>query len=205
MLIRQKRHQRFKTMKTRIQLFISKPQIHRFGLYLAATATVAALALGAESLSSRAHADSPREHRQFHELDELTEMYQKLQLAELHQLEEAFHLAGSYGGDIEAMMALWPDNATLTVGANVLTGKDAIRAFFAAGGPFHNNWIGLTPAFKFTADVHGDSAQISFQCDYVDPSVTPPVVRLDRIMQGTVKKVHGKWLFWHMNNVPATL
>lgn len=170
----------------------------KLSAYLAATATVGVLALGAASLLGPAKADSD-------DLKELRAVYQKAQQFELNQLEKAFHLAGSYGGDIDAMASLWADDATLTVGTTVYTGKDAILGFFAAGGPFHNNWVGLTPAFKFTADIHGDTADISFQCDYVDPSVTPAVVRVDRIMQGTVKKVHGQWLLWHMNNLPATL
>jgi ketosteroid isomerase-like protein len=168
--------------------------------YLAATVTVAVLSLAANALSGRAKADSSPQ-----DAPVLATIQQGVQLAQLHLLEEAFHQAGSYGGDIDAMMALWADDSTLTVGSTVFSGKDAIRAFFAAGGPFQHYWVGLTPAFKFTADIKGDTAQISFQCDYVDPSVTPAAVRLDRILAGTVKNVEGKWLFWQMASLPATL
>jgi hypothetical protein len=180
------------------KIFSSDSLSGKFGTYLAATATVGLLALGAAVLLGRAKADSD-------DLKELRVVYQKAQHFELNQLEKAFHLAGSYGGDLDLLATLWADDATLTVGTTVYTGKDAILAFFAAGGAFHNNWVGLTPAFKFTADIHGDTAEISFQCDYVDPSVTPAVVRLNRIMAGTVKKVRGNWLFWRMDNLPATL
>jgi hypothetical protein len=126
-------------------------------------------------------------------------------LAELYELEQAFHLAASYGGDIDAMMALWAEDCIMTSGTSVFTGKDAVRTAIAAGGPFHNYWVGLTPAFTITAEIHGDTADFSFQCAYVDPSVTPYVVRLNRGLSGTVKRVNGKWLLWHMDSHPATL
>jgi hypothetical protein len=126
-------------------------------------------------------------------------------LADLYELEQAFHLAASYGGDIDAMMALWSDDCIMTSGTSVFTGKEAVRAAIAAGGPFHNYWIGLTPAFTITADIHGYTAEFSFQCAYVDPSVTPNVVRLNRGLSGTVKRVNGQWLLWHMDSHPATL
>ena len=126
-------------------------------------------------------------------------------LADLYELEQAFHLAASYGGDIDAMMSLWAEDCIMTSGASVFSGKDAVRTAIAAGGPFHNYWVGLTPAFTITADIHGYTADFSFQCAYVDPSVTPYVVRLNRGLSGTVKRVNGKWLLWHMDSHPATL
>jgi|ERR1043166_548274 hypothetical protein len=126
-------------------------------------------------------------------------------LAELYELEQDFHLAASYGGNIDAMMALWAEDCIMTSGTNAFIGKAAVRAAIAAGGPFHNYWVGLTPAFTITADIHGHTADFSFQCAYVDPSVTPYVVRLNRGLSGTVKKVHGNWLLWHMDSHPATL
>jgi len=185
------------------KLFTSNSLIAKFSTYLAATATVGMLALGAAGLLAPANADSHRDG----DLEELSGLLQKAQLTELNELEKAFHLAGSYGGDINAQMALWADDATLTIVSTgaVVSGKDAVRAFFSAAGPFNHYWVGLTPAFKLTADIHGDTAELTFQCVYVNPGVTPAVVAGDAILTGTVKKVHGKWLFWHMNSLPATL
>jgi hypothetical protein len=170
--------------------------------YLATTATVALLAFAANSLPGNARGDSRDRER---EAAELRDIYQKVQLAELHQLEQAFHHAGSYGGNLDEMMALWAENSTLTAGTSTFSGKDAIRGFFAAAGPFQHYWVGLTKAFVFTADINGDTAELSFQCDYVDPSVTPAAVRVNSILSGTVKKVRGQWLFWEMNAAPTTL
>jgi ketosteroid isomerase-like protein len=191
-------------MKTPIKSLLPHSLIGKLGTYLAATVTVGLLALGTNGLLMPARADSDCDHRA---LQELREMLQKSQLAELHQVEEDFHLAGSYGGDIDLEMSLWANDATLTIASTgaVISGKDAIRTFWTGAGPFTHYWVGLTPAFKLTADIHGDTAELSFQCVYVDPAVTPAVVAADAILTGTVKKVHGKWLLWHMTSLPATL
>ena len=183
-------------------LFAANGALRRFSPYLAATAAVGLLALVANTVPGTARADSPQHQK---ELAELSDIYQKVQLAELHQLEEAFHHAGSYGGDLDAMMVLWAQDSTLTSGGTTYSGKDAIRGFFAAAGPFTHNWVGLTKAFVFTVDIHGDSAELSFQCDYVDGSVTPAAVRANSILSGTVKKVRGQWLFLHMTATPTAL
>jgi hypothetical protein len=183
-------------------LFPSKRVFQKAALYLAATTTVGLLALLGKSSLSSARADLAPANAA---LTELRELYQEAQLAELHQLEEAFHHAGSYGGNLDEMMSLWADGSTLTAGTNTYSGKDAIRAFFAAAGPFNHNWVGLTKAFVFTAAFEGDSAELSFQCDYVDPSVTPAVVRVNSILSGTVKKIQGQWLFWDMTATPTPL
>jgi hypothetical protein len=174
----------------------------KVGAYLAATATVAILAAGVSSLLTRANA---RPHPDSQDLKELDETYQKAQLFEIDQLEVGFHRAGSYGGNIDAMMELWADDCTLTSGDTVFTGKDAVRAVFASGGGFTHYWVGLTPAFKLTADIHGDTADLSFECDFVDPNVTPAAVRAERILFGVVKKVRGQWQFWHMTSAAAPL
>jgi ketosteroid isomerase-like protein len=172
----------------------------RVSTYLAATATVAVIAVASSAVVSLAHADPGRDCNH-HDMDDRT----KALLYDLDQLEVQFHEAGSYGGDIDAMMALWADDCTLTGGGVVLKGKDAVRASFAAGGPFTHYWVGLTAAFKIAAEPHGDTADIYFECHYADPSVTPYVLRADRSLYGTVKKVHGKWLFWHMFGDAAPL
>jgi len=174
----------------------------RLGAYLAATATVGVLALSAQALFSRAHADARWDQS---DRAELAALVQKAQLYDISQLEVAFHRAGSYGGNLDAVMELWADDATFTSGTNVYSGKDAIRAVFGSGGAYTHYWVGLTPAFKLTTELHGGTAELSFQCDYIDPSVTPPVDRADRILRGVIKRVNGTWLFWHMESLPATL
>ncbi len=190
-------------MKRIQKLQVSRGMFRKFEMYLAAMATVGLLVLfgrGLSSISAEAD-DGPRDGGEA----ELHDIYQKVQLAELHQLEEAFHKAGSYGGDLDLMMSLWPEGSSITAAGVTHTGKEAMRAFFAAGGPFNHNWVGLTKAFVFTADIHGETAQLSFQCDYVDGTVTPAVVRVNSVLSGTVRKINGQWLFWNMTATPVPL
>lgn len=184
-------------MNKLIALFNTKTLARQAGTYLAATATVGLIAAASTGLVGRAHADSDGE--------DAADVRTKAQLYELDQLEVQFHQAGSYGGDIDAMMALWADDCTLTSGGTTMVGKDAVRAAFSSGGPFTHYWVGLTAAFKISADIHGDTADIYFECHYADPSVSPYVLRADRSLYGTVKKVDGKWMLWHMNGAPAPL
>jgi hypothetical protein len=183
-----RKRKRGRVMNHIIKSFGSSALAGRLGAYLAATATVGVLALGASALFSRAHADARWDES---ERAELAALVQKAQLYEISQLEVGFHRAGSYGGNLDALMELWADDATFTSGTNVYSGKDAIRAVFGSGGAYTHYWVGLTAAFKLTAELHGDTAELSFQCDYIDPSTTPPVDRADRILRGTIKRVNG--------------
>ena len=121
------------------------------------------------------------------------------QLAELYELQAAFHAAASHGGDIDAMMQLWADDGSLTVGDVVYSGKDGVRDFFANhSGAFKHDWVSLAPAFKTQFDIHGNTADIYFECHYGDLSVTPYVLRSDISATGTAKKVNGTWVFWNI-------
>ena len=121
------------------------------------------------------------------------------QLAELYELQAAFHAAASHGGDIDAMMALWADDGSLTVGAVVYSGQDGLRDFFANhSGAFKHDWVSLALAPQTLFDVHGNTAEIYFECHYADPSVTPYVLRSDISATGTAKKVNGTLVFWNI-------
>src|SRR5262249_44535257 len=73
----------------------------------------------------------------------------------LYELQAAFHAAASHGGDIEAMMALWADDSSLTVGSVIYSGKDAVRTFFATqSGAFKHSWVSLAPSPKTQFEIH---------------------------------------------------
>ncbi len=110
------------------------------------------------------------------------------QLAELYELQAAFHAAASHGGDIDAMMQLWADDSSITVVGVLYSGKDGVRDFFANhSGAFKNDWVSLAPAPKTLFDVHGNTADLYFECHYADPSVTPVRPALRHLGHG-----HGK-------------
>jgi hypothetical protein len=174
-------------MKAISKIFGSGPLGRTVGTYLAATATVAVVAVVGSHLLGRASAAGGPGGEN------------NTQVAELYELQAAFHGAASYGGDLEAMMQLWADDGSLTVGAVVYSGKDGIRDFFAnTSGAFKHHWVSLAPAFKTQFDIHGNMADIYFECHYADPSVIPYVLKSDVSATGTAKKVNGRWVLWNI-------
>ncbi|HYV30470.1 MAG TPA: nuclear transport factor 2 family protein [Candidatus Binatia bacterium] len=155
--------------------------------YMAAIAIIAVVAVTASARPGRTRAAGGPDGRN------------NTQVAELYELQAAFHAAASHGGDIDAMMALWADDGSLTVGDALYSGKDAVRDFFANhSGAFKHDWVSLAPAFKTQFDIRGNTADLYFECHYADPSVTPYVLRSDISATGTAKKVNGTWVFWNI-------
>ena len=122
-------------------------------------------------------------------------------IAKLHTLQATFHHAVSGGGHIDELMSLWARDATFTVGGNTLVGKDAIRMFFlnTAASFKHSTWVSLAPSWKTTIKVRGTTAQLYFECHFVDLAtgalVAPAPLYAGGTFEGTASKVRGHWLF----------
>ncbi len=135
------------------------------------------------------------------------------QVARLYQLQAAFHEAATASApgetnDVEQrvqdVLALFADDATLTflptnttyVGA----GKESCDAgticdFFTNIAPTFqepNRWVSLSPAYATSFDIHGNTADIEFECHFFDEN-WDNIVHL--AVDGTAKKVGGRWLF----------
>lgn len=131
------------------------------------------------------------------------------QTTEILVLLSAVHELTSYNGDADvsaqhfaAWEQLWAEDATFTVNnTTTFTGREEIMgSFFAAAPFFHNNWVGLTPSFRTQIAIHGNTAEVYLECIFLNESKT---VVAERSLHGTIKKIKGKWRFWHMNNDPA--
>jgi ketosteroid isomerase-like protein len=113
----------------------------------------------------------------------------------LQQIEANFHKAASTK-DVDLMVSLFADTATVTIGGDqTYTGKDEIRKFFATkAGPFQpqNNWISETPAYKIRTTVSGDKGTLYFECHYVDVA-SRTVVSVVGAEQN-VARINGQWL-----------
>jgi SnoaL-like protein len=113
----------------------------------------------------------------------------------LQQIEANFHKAASTK-DVDLMVSLFTDNATVTIGGDqTYTGTDEIRNFFATkAGPFQpqNKWISETPAYKIRTTVNGDKGTLYFECHYVDVA-SKKVVSVVGADQN-VERINGKWL-----------
>ena len=116
----------------------------------------------------------------------------------IEQIEVRWHKASSTK-DVDLMMSLWADDATFTIGPEILTGKSQIRDFFVQkAGPFRpeNHWVSDTPAYKVRVTVDGDKGTLYFECHYVDVK-TNEVVNVVSADQD-VEKINGAWLITNL-------
>lgn len=137
---------------------------------------------------------------------------ESVQVAEIYQLQAAFHQAKTTQ-DLELMMSLWADDATFTNNSTGTTyvGSDNIRAFWQGSGSFTHHRFSLVPSYKTKIEVHGDEAFLYFEChdignfatgEFNDSSVKTIVN--DTFLAGALRHVAGSWLFWKMTAGPSS-
>ena len=116
---------------------------------------------------------------------------------QLHKVEIAFHEAGSTK-NLELMLSLFADDAVLTAKGKTYTGKEQIKSYWQAAGPFQsqNQWIGYTPAFRIRYDVEGDRAHLYFECLWVDKKAGKIAAHTNSDDQ--LARVNGRWLIKQM-------
>ena len=112
---------------------------------------------------------------------------------QMHQIEITFHEAGTTK-NLDLMLSLFADDATLTSGGKTYTGKDQIRKYWQAAGPFqpHNQWVAYTPAFRIKYDVQGNNAHLYFECLYVDKVAQKIAAHTNS--DDTLVRTNGHWL-----------
>jgi ketosteroid isomerase-like protein len=127
--------------------------------------------------------------------------------AEIYELQAAFHRAKSTQ-DIDLMMSLWAEDASLTIPGNAnspFVGLEKIRAFLLTTGSFVHLRLSLVPSFKIQIDVHGDEAFFYEEChDIGDFNLPTRFIASSTFLAGTLRKVDGAWLFWNMNGGSAS-
>lgn len=114
--------------------------------------------------------------------------------AAIDQIEVTWHRASSVK-DVNMMMTIWAEDATLTIGSKTYTGKSELRTFFATkAAPFkpQNHWESDTPAYKIRITVNGDRGTLYFECHYIDVATrkVAAVVAADQ----NVERINGVWL-----------
>src|SRR5215472_5126610 len=115
----------------------------------------------------------------------------------IHKIEIVFHEAGTTK-NLDLMMSLFADDATITSGGKTYTGKDQVRSYWQAAGPFQpqNQWVAYTPAFRIKYTVEGDAAHLYFECLYVDKAANKIAAHTNS--EDTLVRVNGKWLIKDM-------
>jgi hypothetical protein len=116
---------------------------------------------------------------------------------QIHKIEIAFHEAGSTK-NLDLMMSLFTDDATLTAGGKTYAGKEQIRSYWQGAGTFQpqNQWVAYTPAFRIKYDVQGDRARFYFECLYVDKAANKIAAHTNS--DDVLVRVNGRWLIKEM-------
>jgi hypothetical protein len=116
---------------------------------------------------------------------------------QMHKIEITFHEAGSTK-NLDLMLSLFADDATITSGGKTYSGKENIRKYWQAAGTFQpqNQWVAYTPAFRIKYDVEGSTAHLYFECLYVDKAAKK--IALHTNSDDTLILVDGKWLIKDM-------
>jgi SnoaL-like domain len=116
---------------------------------------------------------------------------------DFHKIEITFHEAATTK-NLDLMLSLFANDATLTSGGKTYTGKDQVRSYWQAAGPFQqqNQWVAYTPAFRIKYTVEGDAAHLYFECLYVDKAANKIAAHTNS--NDTLVRVGGKWLIKDM-------
>ena len=143
-------------------------------------------------------------------------------IAQLYELQAAFHeAAGGAGVDaatkaqhLQEMLDIWTDDGVLIVGSTVYQGRGEPNSSTCAPGSltlcdfFQNhagsfvlnrNWAALTSIGRTHFDVHGNTADVYFECHYFDVAtgVKMSDVSIGLLGQpgsGQARNVNGTWL-----------
>ncbi len=116
---------------------------------------------------------------------------------QIHKVEIIFHEAGTTK-NLDLMLSLFANDATITAGGKTYQGKDQIRTFWQAAGTFQpqNQWVAYTPAFRIKYDVQGNNAHLYFECLYVDKAANKIAAHTNS--DDTLVRINGRWLIKDM-------
>jgi SnoaL-like domain len=70
---------------------------------------------------------------------------ESVQVAEIYQLQAAFHRAKTTQ-DLDLMMSLWADDATFNNNGTIYAGSDQIKSFWQGSGSFTHHRFSLVPS-----------------------------------------------------------
>jgi hypothetical protein len=187
----------------------------RNAMKLTVTFTLAAMLMGAGTALADEHG---AHYKDLYELKQLhVAFHQAVSHAGIDAPTKAQHLA--------AVLALWTDDGVLIAGGVTYSGKGTPGTASCALGSltlcdfFSNHagsfvlgrdWVSLTPIFTEAITLHddGEDADIYWQCIYLDANnndlkVSNVTIGLPGLPDtGQAKKIHGHWLFSHVQSEP---
>ena len=127
-------------------------------------------------------------------------------VVQIYQVQATFGRAASTK-NLDLMMSLWYDYATLSVGDTIgYEGKSQIRAWFATSAEAFkpgNHWVVLTASPNTRMEIRGSRATLHFDCYYVDTATK--AVKAESAVSATLARMNGKWLITDAVFGPASL
>lgn len=96
------------------------------------------------------------------------------------------------------------DPSTCPIPSSDPNNRGTLCTFYKyVSGPFQasNKFVALTPSYKESFDIHGDTATVYFECHYfnvaIDPATQKPLWMAvsHASFNGSAQKVNGRWLF----------
>lgn len=118
---------------------------------------------------------------------------------QMHQLEAVFH-QGATNHDMDQVMSLFANNASLVAGGKTYTGTDQIRRFLETVGPFTHHWVGYTAAYRIAYKIAGNTGHLHFGCLYTDDANKKVMAHVN--FDAVVTLQNGKWLFQDVTLTP---
>lgn len=132
------------------------------------------------------------------------ELQQQVDKYAISQIEKDFHESMSRK-NIDQMMSLFAENASLTVGRQTASGKKEIQAVWLSTPAFkpETEWVSDHPAYKLRVTVNGDRGTLYFECHFLDVK-TRKVAAVTEADQD-VARIDGRWLITNMVGGTAEL
>lgn len=115
-------------------------------------------------------------------------------IVQIYQVQTTFDRAVSTK-NLDLMMSLWYDYATLSVGDfSGYEGKAQIRDWFVRSAAFkpQNHWVSPTASPRIRIDIRGDGASLYFESHYAD--VATKELRTEATVTATLARIQGRWL-----------
>jgi ketosteroid isomerase-like protein len=135
---------------------------------------------------------------------QIATLQKQADMYKIDQIEVTWHKAASIK-DLDLMMTIWADNATLQIGTLTYSGKDKIRNFWASAAPFlkKNDWVDETPAYKAVITVSGNTGTLYFECHFVDIPTKKLVLWVGTDLD--VARINGRWVITSSRAVTPVL
>jgi SnoaL-like domain len=122
---------------------------------------------------------------------------------QMHNIEINWHKAQTTK-NLDLMLSLFADDATLTAGGKTYTGKAQIKQLWEANPIFkpENQFVAYTPPARFKYDIDGNTGHVDFECIQLNSATNEIVPHSHVNLYADVIRVDGRWLIKDAKGTP---